>query len=276
MLLVMSRTKNTQDLPGSQIATEDLPIHWFLARAGRKILRPGGAQMTRWLLDQADIHGNRVLEIAPGVGWTAQEIMSREPQSYYAVEQNADAAALVNAKVKTVGKCVVGNAQSTGLPNDSVDVVVGEAMLTLQNTEDRRAIVTEAARVLTPGGRYIVHELALQPDSLNQSIQDSIRTQLGNAMRVNAQPQTCEQWYTLLESAGFTIAEVRLRPTSIIGIKRTIEDEGFIPFIKILWNVLTERVARRRVFTMERLCRHYKDHVTGIGIVAIKNEDTHE
>lgn len=276
MLLVMSRTKNTHDLPGAQIATEDLPIHWFLVRAGRKVLRPGGARMTRWLLDQADIPGNRVLEIAPGVGWTAKEIISRNPQSYYAIEQNADAAALVKAKVEAVGTCVVGNAQSTGLPEGSVDVVIGEAMLTLQNTEDRRAIVMEAARVLAPGGRYIIHELALQPDSLSQSMQDTIRTQLGNAMRVNAQPQTCAQWRTLLQEAGFTIAEEKLRPTSIIGIKRTIEDEGFLAYIKILWNIATERIARKRIFTMERLCKHFKNHVTGIGIVAIKNEEDNE
>ena len=49
---------------------------------------------------------------------------------------------------------LVGDAEATGLPAGSASVVIGEAMLTMQPQAHKEAIVTEAARLLRPGGRY--------------------------------------------------------------------------------------------------------------------------
>ena len=39
-------------------------------------------------------------------------------------------------------------------------------MLTMQSDKVKGQIVNEANRVLRPGGRYAIHELALHPDTL--------------------------------------------------------------------------------------------------------------
>ena len=49
---------------------------------------------------------------------------------------------------------VNAGAQETGLPDASYDVVVGEAMLTMQTDKHKLEIMQEAARILAPGGYY--------------------------------------------------------------------------------------------------------------------------
>lgn len=53
----------------------------------------------------------------------------------------------------TGGRAVVADAAATGLDSESADVVVGEAMLTMQGDKAKTAIIDEAFRVLRPGGR---------------------------------------------------------------------------------------------------------------------------
>ena len=66
-------------LPLAGRKTEDLPGHWLLARLGKRVLRPGGRELTERLLDDADLAGADVLEIAPGLGKTAASIIERTP-----------------------------------------------------------------------------------------------------------------------------------------------------------------------------------------------------
>ena len=47
------------------------PGHWVLARAGKRVLRPGGAALTADMLDHARLAGADVVELAPGLGRTA-------------------------------------------------------------------------------------------------------------------------------------------------------------------------------------------------------------
>ena len=51
--------------------------HWLLARLGKRVLRPGGIGLTRTLLSDAEVTDADVLELAPGFGRTATEILAR-------------------------------------------------------------------------------------------------------------------------------------------------------------------------------------------------------
>ena len=55
---------------------------------------------------------------------------------------------------------VNAGAQETGLPDSSYDVVVGEAMLTMQTDKHKLEIMREAARILRPG-RLLRHSRAV-------------------------------------------------------------------------------------------------------------------
>ncbi len=50
----------------------------------------------------------------------------------------------------------------------SADHIVGEAMLTIQSDNHKREIIAEAARILTPGGRYAMRQsFRLQGEALH-------------------------------------------------------------------------------------------------------------
>ena len=50
-----------------------LPGHWLLAKMGKRVLRPGGLQLTNQLLTALDIQPtDEVVEFAPGLGVTAR------------------------------------------------------------------------------------------------------------------------------------------------------------------------------------------------------------
>ncbi|MCB1288626.1 MAG: class I SAM-dependent methyltransferase, partial [Mycobacterium sp.] len=154
------------DLPLPLATRHDAAVqgHWLLARLGKRVLRPGGAELTHKLLALADLAASDVVELAPGLGRTAAEIIHRRPRSYVGVEQDPNAAAAVRSIVSGYGHARVADAADTGLPDGSADVVVGEAMLTMKNDKAKAAIVAEATRLLRRGGRYAIHELALKPD----------------------------------------------------------------------------------------------------------------
>src|SRR5690625_1330172 len=258
-------------LPGSERDAEHAQGHWLLARLGKKVLRPGGIELTRSLLRRAELTDSDVLELAPGLGRTATEIIAAKPRSYVGAEQNADAARLVTEIVAPAhGEVRVADAEDTGLPDASGDVVVGEAMLTMQGEKSKNAIVAEAARVLRPGGRYAIHELALTPDTLDESVKNEVQQALARSIKVNARPLTIAEWTTLLNKYGLVVDEVETAPMALLQPRRLLSDEGLFGVLRFVKNLLTQHDARRRVLTMRGVFRKYNRQMTAIAIVAHK------
>src|SRR6185295_10998026 len=86
----------TTPLPGQALKAEKMPGHWLLARLGKRVLRPGGRQLTHRMIDALDIGpSDAVIEFAPGLGETARLAIGKKPASYTAVERDKDAAATV-------------------------------------------------------------------------------------------------------------------------------------------------------------------------------------
>lgn len=247
---------------------DKLQGHWLLARLGKKVLRPGGRKMTEWILDQSRLTDARVVELAPGLGITAAEILKRLPSGYVGVDED-EAAVQTTAKVVSgQGRVVKGKAQSTGLDDDSADVVIGEAMLTMQGDKGKNAILDEVRRILAPGGRYAIHELALTPDDLPTSTKDEIRVAMSKAIRVNARPLTPAEWRQLLEDHGFEVEQVRIGEMGLLKPSQMLEDEGPAGVARIVVNAIRQPAARRRVLSMRNTFAKHDDSLASIGIVA--------
>jgi len=167
------------------------------------------------------------------------------------------------------GRTIVADAADTGLDAQSADVVVGEALLTMQSDRAKKAIVDEAHRILRPGGRYAIHELGLLPDSLPQDTKEAIRRDLAQSIKVNARPMTVQEWTDLLTESGFEIENVDRAPMALLRPARVIADEGIIGTLRILVNLLTRPAARNRVLAMRRTFRTYRDALTAVAIVAV-------
>lgn len=89
----------------------------------------------------------------------------RDPKSYRGVDRDQQVvdiiSKLTSEKATIPASCVQRDAADTGLESNSADVVIGEAMLTMQTERGKQAIIGEAFRLLRSGGTYSIHELGL-------------------------------------------------------------------------------------------------------------------
>ncbi len=256
-------------LPGENLGVDRMPGHWLLARLGKRVLRPGGAGLTRWMLDGLGI-GNRddVVEFAPGLGYTAGLTLHREPASYTAIERDPEAVANVQRMLGERGACRRGTAEATGLDSESADVLYGEAFLTMQTERNKARILDEAHRILRKHGRYGIHELCLLPDGIPDEKKQAVRRDLTEAIHVGARPLTPAEWRTLLTDAGFSVEYVELRPMRLLNPRTFLRDEGLGGTLRFLWNLLRSPSALRRVIGMRRVFERYRNDMGAIGIVA--------
>ena len=259
-------------LPYADRPIATAPGHWVLARAGKRVLRPGGAALTADMLAHAGLADADVVEMAPGLGRTAAEIVAAGPASYTAIDRDPQAAARVAAVVGERGTVRQGEAADTGLPDASADVVVGEAMLTMQGDKSKAAIVAEAARVLRPGGRYAIHELGVAPDDIDEEHYTQLRRDLARAIHVNARPMTAAAWRELLEDAGLVVDWVDTAPMALLKMSRNLRDEGPGGAARIMWNVMRDKALRARILEMRRTFTRYEKDMVGIALVAHKPE----
>lgn len=262
-------------LPGSHLEAQKMPGHWLLARLGKRVLRPGGREMTRQMLRLLDIGpADAVVEFAPGMGATARLALERRPASYIAVERDANAAARLQQWLASpYRKCVQRSADATGLMAESASIVYGEAMLSMQTAEGKRQIAREAARLLRPGGRYALHELCLLPDGVPDAEKRAIENALTQAIHVGARPLTPSEWRGLLEAEGFTVREQRLAPMHLLEPLRLLQDEGLAGALRFALNLLRDREARARVLAMRSVFRRYRRNLGAILLLAERLPD---
>lgn len=246
--------------------------HWLLAKLGKRVLRPGGIELTRRLLRAADIRpGCRIVELGPGVGRTAELLLGSSPASYRAVDPNPEGREQVASVLAghPGADYVVADAADTGLPTGEADLVVGEAMLTMQSEEGKRAIIAEAARLLEPGGRYAIHELALRADR-GEEEREAARKRLSRIIKVGARPLPEEEWRALLTGAGLEVVWTGTAPMRLLEPRRLIADEGVLGALRFWRAVRRTPGALERIRAMRETFQAQGELLSAVGIVARK------
>lgn len=258
--------------PGDGLKIEKMPGHWVLARLGKRVLRPGGMELTRRMLAALRIkHEDDVVEFAPGMGVTAQLTTAMKPRSYVAVERDRAAAGVVMGYLRGDNqRCVIGSASDTGLPPQSATVIYGEAMLTMHPDDVKRGIMREAHRLLEPSGRYGIHEMCLMADNLDDGTRRETERALTGVVHHGVRPLTVPEWQSLLESEGFSIQTVETASMNLLEPRRLISDEGIGGALRFAWNVLNDARARKRVLEMRSVFRRHRKELGAVAIVAIK------
>lgn len=246
--------------------------HKFLARLGKKRLRPGGKIATEWLLTHSGLNQeSKVLEIACNMGTTAIEIAQRfqchitgidmDKQALAKAEQN-----IINNGVSHLISTQLADASKLPFPDNSFDVVINEAMLTMYADKAKARLVQEYLRVLKPGGRLLTHDIALKipADECN------VTNEMQQAIHVKAQPMLKEAWITLFSDAGFCDVISDDGPMTLMSPKGLIYDEGFLGALKIVKNALLKKENRTQFLHMFRHFRQNKDRLNYIAVVSTK------
>lgn len=249
--------------------------HWVLARAGKRVLRPGGLELTRRMLEALAIGPqDRVVEFAPGLGATASMVLRRHPMAYWGVEREPAAAEYLRQQLAgTRAKIVLAQAEESGLPSSSATAVYGEAMLSMQGQEHKSRIIAEARRLLVAGGRCGIHELCLLPDGVADSLRHEIQAAMSRDIHVGVQPLSPSEWRRLFEQNGLKVAWCGEAPMHLLKPWRLLKDEGLAGGLRFLFNAATDHGIRCRVRSMRRLFDKYGEHLGAISLVGLREPD---
>lgn len=246
--------------------------HWLLSKMGKRVLRPGGKELTLKLLNGMDFsEKDDVVEFAPGIGFTAFKVLEKNPKSYTGVELNHEAAAGLKKKINGANRqIIIRDASDTKLPGACADKVYGEAMLTMHGDNRKSLIIREAHRILRTGGYYGIHELGLTPDAIDEETKARVQRELSLCIKVNARPLTQQEWITLLENEGFEVVRSFTNPMRLLETRRVIDDEGLFRSLKIGFNILRDRSARKRINEMRCVFNRYEREMNAVALVARK------
>ena len=146
--------------------------HNFLARLGKKRLRPGGIKATSWLIDKAHFSADKkVLEVACNMCTTSIELAQKygchitgldvDKKALEKAQKNIE-----NAGVQNLISLEQGNAMNLPFDDESFDVVINEAMLTMLPIEAKKKAVSEYFRVLKKGGILLTHDVGFENPNL--------------------------------------------------------------------------------------------------------------
>jgi len=257
---------------GASLSQQKMPGHWVLARMGKRVLRPGGMELTRRMIAALTIvSADHVIEFAPGLGITAQLALKRRPASYTAIERDPAAAAIVSSYLKeSTQKCVTGSADQTALPGEVATVAYGEAMLTMQTSEMKRRIVREARRLLKRSGRYAIHEMCLVGDDLDDDRKHEINQALSRTIHVGVRALSVSEWRRLMQTEGFEVEVEARAPMDLLEPKRLLRDEGLKGTVRFIWNIVRDRESRKRVLMMRKVLRRYQSNLAGVMMICVK------
>ena len=279
MLYIMTDDRNAgghSTLPGEVLEASRMPGHWLLARLGKRVLRPGGVEMTRQLLAGLSIGtGDDVIEVAPGLGATTRLLLDAGPASYVGVDRDPDAVGLVGDLLDGPNRQMVhASAQDTGLAGGCADVVFGEAYLTMQPDSLKHRVIAELARLLRPGGRFALHEVAFAPDDISDADRLTVAGALTSTIKVNVTPMTVAGWNELLAEHGLEVRSSYRAPLHLLEPRRLVSDEGPVGAVRFVGNVLRDRDALARVREMRSAMRTNAEHLQAYGVVAGRSEES--
>jgi ubiquinone/menaquinone biosynthesis C-methylase UbiE len=245
---------------------------WVLSKLGKKVLRPGGKELTKKIIDELFIQPNyKLVEFAPGKGLTTAMLLQEKPKEYFGIDIEAETIVKLQKKFSLPNSHFIqSSASETKLESQFSDVVIGEAMLTMNADHRKAEIIAEAFRLLKPGGLYAIHELGLVPENIDENSKKEILIHLSKAGKVNARPLTQIEWEEVLKKQGFLVKKVIVAPMLLLQFKRLISDEGWFGLMKIFTNLLLQPTLRNHVLMMKKAFEKYATNLVSIAIIAEK------
>lgn len=245
--------------------------HEILAAAGKKLLRPGGRAATRQLCEWANFQpGETVLELAASFGHSAIALAGKYKVRVVGIEKNPASVPRARANIAAAGltgqvEIVEGNIFQLDQLGEQFDYVLAEAILTMQSPAGKAKLLSGIRDRLHSGGKFLSHEL------LARQHETDIHSALAKTLRVNSTPLSETDWIAACETAGLTVQQHQIGAMGLLNPKQIVLDEGFLPSVRILWNLLTHPGLRQRVLQMRQVFAQYRQDLGYIVLCAQRN-----
>jgi SAM-dependent methyltransferase len=199
-------------LPGDPTALKcacaDLWAHPIAQLLAGPTLRPGGRELTRRIIDALGIPpGARALDVGSGTGATLAELRECGLHAF-----GLDYSRSLAVQAAEQSPVAVGDAESLPFPPGSFDVVLSECVLSA--LPDKPAALSEARRVLAPGGHIVMSDM-----TVSGTLPEPLRTVAAWAACVGG-AHSVHDYERLLCSQGFTprfVADASSALTSLVN-----------------------------------------------------------
>lgn len=240
--------------------------HNFLAKLGKKKLRPGGAAATNWLIRQAKLDRNsHVLEVACNMCTTSIQLARQYQCRITGIDMDTRALEKARANIREANlegfiQVQQGNALNLPFEDESFDVIINEAMLTMLNGTAKLKAVAEYFRVLKPGGLLLTHDITLTKDHAGETL-----SELHQTIHVRVEPLPTNQWEQLFYGAGFNKVTHASGAMSLMKPLGLIRDEGFWGAYRIIKNGL--KPENRQQF--KRMYSFFNTSGNGLKYIAV-------
>lgn len=217
--------------------------HNFLARLGKKRLRPGGITATNWLIEQGQFSkDSHVLEVACNMCTTSIELAQTYGCSIEGVDMDPKTLEKARANIHEAGLDELvhvqqANAMKLPFPDDSFDIIINEAKI---------KAIKEYLRVLKPGGRLLTHDVSFTEERMEEQL-----ASLRQTINANVEPLHVADWQKLFEEQGFSSVKLNYGKMTLMSILGMIKDEGFWGTLRITYRGL-KKENRQQFLKMYR------------------------
>ncbi len=138
------------------------------------------------------------------------------------------------------------NAMKLPFPDDSFDIIINEAMLTMLGDEAKIKAIKEYLRVLKPGGRLLTHDVSFIEERMEEQL-----ASLRQTINANVEPLHVADWQKLFEEQGFSSVKLNYGKMTLMSILGMIKDEGFWGTLRITYRGL-KKENRQQFLKMYR------------------------
>ncbi len=243
--------------------------HTFLAKLGKKRLRPGGIKATRFLLDQVELTSTtKILEVGCNMGTSAIELLKKYKDiKIIACDIDEDALNIARSNAFKAGvsnriSFIHSDATDLIFEANTFDVIINEAMLTMLNSTKKDLAIKNYFKILKPGGVLLTHDVLLKTD--DERIKKEVIADLSREIMVHVSPLTLIGWQALFIEHGFSDVKSKIGHMSLLSPIGLVRDEGFLGAFKIIRNGLSKQHKDR----FKRLFNVFRKHKKQIGYIA--------
>jgi ubiquinone/menaquinone biosynthesis C-methylase UbiE len=250
------------------------PGYIFLAQLGKRRLRPGGKIATDWLLKKGNLkRETHVLEVACNMGTTTIELAAKYGCHITACDVDQDVLVTAAQNIEKAGlKELVSirheDALRLSFADESFDIVLNEAMLTMLSQKGKEKAAAEFFRVLKPGGTLLTHNVVLR--DTDEELRKQIIADLSKVVKAQVSPLTQDSWNLLFTQAGFKDISLFSGDVTLMTPQGMFYDEGLRNTVRIIKNALTTE-KRARFFEMARVFKKYKKQIGFIAVCGKKS-----